>query len=312
MNALTVQSRIPMPAGYETVSPQQWKVLTDAIWPGAKTAEGVTMAIDYCRARKLDPFKRPVHIVPMWNSMLRREVETVWPGISELQTTAARTGQWAGMDAPEWGPEITRTFEGMVGKDNNQRPVKLTITFQEWCSVTVYRMLNGVRCAFCEPVYWIEAYARMGRTDVPNDMWQKRVRGQHHKVAKAASLRAAFPEETGNDYTAEEMEGQSIEHGGVTIETTAEPTPAPAVPQRIRKPFMEMVEDWLAACKTLDDVDAVEQRESVQNALNNAPDDVVHKINGLLSAARKRIQPDENGAREPTPEPEDEFAEMDA
>jgi len=38
---------------------------------------------------------------------------------------------------------------------------------------------------------------------------KKRPHGQLHKVAKAASLRAAFPEE--GDTTAEEMEGQTIE-----------------------------------------------------------------------------------------------------
>jgi hypothetical protein len=54
--------------------------------------------------RGLDPFKRPVHIVPVWNSSLGREVETVWPSINELETTAARTGAWAGIDPPDFGP----------------------------------------------------------------------------------------------------------------------------------------------------------------------------------------------------------------
>jgi phage recombination protein Bet len=179
------------------------------------------MAIDYCAARKLDIFKRPVHIVPMWNSSLRREVETVWPSINEVQTTAARSGKWAGMDPPEWGPMIKRTFEGAVGKRGQERHVKIELEFPEWCSVTVYRMVNGQRCAFSEPVYWLEAYARSGRGEVPNEMWQKRRMGQLHKNAKAASLRAAFPEDVGNDYTAEEMEGKEIEDGGIVVE--AEP-----------------------------------------------------------------------------------------
>jgi phage recombination protein Bet len=200
------------------VTPQQWRVLTDSIFPSAKSAEAVLLAMDYCAARKLDVFKRPVHIVPMWNSSLRREVETVWPGISELQITAARTGQWAGMDEPKWGPVKKRTFKGMVGKDDRQREDTIELEYPEWCSVTVYRMLGGARHAFCEPVYWEEAYARQGRTEVPNEMWQKRTRGQLHKVAKAASLRAAFPEEAGNDYVAEEMHGKEIDSGGITID----------------------------------------------------------------------------------------------
>ncbi len=83
------------------------------------------------------------------------------------------------------------------------------MTFPEWAEVTVYRLVNGVRCAFSETVFWEETYARQGKADLPNDMWQKRPRGQLLKCAKAASLRAAFPEEAG--YTAEEMEGKALE-----------------------------------------------------------------------------------------------------
>jgi hypothetical protein len=43
-------------------------------------------------------------------------------------------------------------------------------------------------------------------------MWRRRTRGQLDKCAEAAALRAAFPEELGNDYSAEEMEGQVIDH----------------------------------------------------------------------------------------------------
>jgi hypothetical protein len=87
-----------------------WKVLTESIFPSAKTPEGVLLAVRYCQARKLDIMRRPVHVVPMWSKALGREVETVWPGIAEVQTTAARTGQWAGMDAPRFGPDKTHTF----------------------------------------------------------------------------------------------------------------------------------------------------------------------------------------------------------
>ena len=70
-----------------------WKVLTESIFPTAKTAEGILLAVRYCQARGLDVLKRPVHVVPMWSRALGREVETVWPGINEVQVTAARTGQ---------------------------------------------------------------------------------------------------------------------------------------------------------------------------------------------------------------------------
>lgn len=219
--------RLPMPKdGYELAEGKvldagMWKVLVEATYPTARSSQAVIMALDYCKARGLDPFKKPVHIVPMWNSQLRKEVETVWPGINEVQTTAARTGEWAGMDKPEWGPDIEKTFKGKVKEWVDGRQVQVdeevTLTFPEWCEVTVYRLIKGHRCAFSEPVYWLEAYARTGGGELPNAMWRKRTRGQLQKVAKAASLRAAFPEE--GEYTAEEMHGKEIgEIEGVIID----------------------------------------------------------------------------------------------
>jgi phage recombination protein Bet len=224
-NAVAVSGpRLPMPVEpYDLgegrmLDAGMWKVLSEATYPNARTPQAIMMALDYCKVRKLDPFKKPVHIVPMWNSAAGREIETVWPGINEVQITAARTGGWAGMDAPEWGPDVTRTFKGRVKVENQWADKEVTLTFPEWCSVTVYRMIGNHRCPFSEPVYWLEAYARLGRNnELPNEMWIKRTRGQLHKVAKAAALRAAFPEE--GDYTAEEMYGKEIgEVEGVVID----------------------------------------------------------------------------------------------
>ena len=41
-----------------------WSALKNSIYPGAKD-ESVMMAVDYCRARQLDPLLKPVHLVPM-------------------------------------------------------------------------------------------------------------------------------------------------------------------------------------------------------------------------------------------------------
>lgn len=214
------------------IDPGQWRVLTDSIFPAAKTTDAILLALDYCRARGLDPFKRPVNIVPMWNSTLGQEVETVWPGVNSICTDAARTGAWGGMDAPVWGPDVPREFAAQVkkrgkkGDDGNRRDggyedVIKNVTYPAWCSVTVYRIVQGQRCPFTIPVYWEEAYATMNRwVDVPNDMWARRPRGQLHKCAMAAALRAAFPESA--DYSAEEMEGKTIESGGVVIPGEAE------------------------------------------------------------------------------------------
>ena len=179
-----------------------WRALTDAVFPSASTTDAVILALSYCKARKLDPFKKPVQIVPMWDAKRKMLVDTVWPGIGELRTTAFRTGQYAGRDAAIFGD--TRTMVLAEGVE---------VSYPEWCEVVVYRMLHGVRCAFHGPrVYWLETYATKGRdSNAPNAMWFKRPNGQLEKCAEAASLRAAFPEELGNEYAAEEMEGKVID-----------------------------------------------------------------------------------------------------
>ncbi len=206
---------LPMPIAANQdygVSAQSWKVLTEVTFPTAKTPEAIMMALDYCKARKLDIFKKPVHIVPMWSAALGRNVETVWPSIMEIQTTASRTGLWAGMDRPVWGPDVTQTFKGRFKDDNDTwQEQAVTVTFPEWVAVTVYRLVGGRRCAFTEEVYWLEAYSTSGgkNSQLPTAMWIKRPKGQLGKCGKAASLRSAFPEECG--YAAEEMDGKSLD-----------------------------------------------------------------------------------------------------
>jgi phage recombination protein Bet len=209
----------------------QWKVLVESIWPSAKSPEAVMNAIQYCQERGLDPFKRVVHIVPMWNSAVGDRgamVETVWPGIAELRTTAFRTGQYAGCDETRWGPERTETFEGEVDVWKNRekigtKQISATVTFPEWAQITVYRLVAHQRVPFHGPkVFWKEAYASQGKTSVPNEMWQERPSGQLEKVAEAGALRKAFPEEIGNEMTMEEMAGrrQDVE---VAVERVAQP-----------------------------------------------------------------------------------------
>lgn len=182
-----------------------FRVLKNAIFPAAQSDQSVLMAFDYCKARNLDPFKRVVHIVPIWDSKQRLLVDTVWPSIAELRTTASRTKQYAGKDAPVFGDTFTKKFGNVE------------VSFPEYCQITLYRMLEGQRVAFqCTPVYWLEACG-YDKNNVPNKMWRTRPIGQLAKCAEAAALRETFPEELGGDYCAEEMEDKTI--GGASEKT---------------------------------------------------------------------------------------------
>lgn len=185
------------------LSQGDWLALVDAIYPNAKTAESVILALSYCRRRNLDPFKRPVHIVPIWTREKNGYVDTIWPGIGELRTTAHRTGQFAGMNRTEFGPDQTEEFQPL---DKSGRPSGKPhrVTFPAWAQVTVQRRVGDHIVNFAGPeVYWLETYAQT-RDGCPNEMWRKRPRGQIAKCAEAAALRAAFPEEIGEDLADDE------------------------------------------------------------------------------------------------------------
>ena len=228
-------SRLPIPravAEEHKLDAGQWRVLVEQTYPSARSVEAVLMALSYCRARNLDIYKKPVHIVPMWNSQKRAYVETVWPGIAEIRTTASRTGEYAGIDEVVFGPMREREFSSDVKEDNKWVNRKRTVNFPEWASVVVYRIVKGHKSAFHAKIFWEETYATAGKGDLPNDMWTRRARGQLDKCVEAAALRKAFPEELGGVYAAEEMEGQTIE--GTVVDdqpkTPKVPTPPPPVP----------------------------------------------------------------------------------
>ena len=235
MNEIVLRpASMPMPTDLAqefSLSMSDWRVLVDQLYPAAKSSEAIAMAMSYCKARNLDIFKRPVHIVPMYSAALKKMVETVWPGIAEIRTTAARTGEYAGIDAVEFGPMAERTFNGERDKWDNGRKSgteKFTkvVRYPEWASVIVYRWVKGEKAAFHAKIFWEETYATVGKSDVPNEMWGKRPRGQLDKCVEAAALRKAFPEELGNTYAAEEMEGRTIDGNVVDHEPTRQaPTP---------------------------------------------------------------------------------------
>lgn len=194
----------------------QWSTLKNSLFPGARS-ESVLMVIDYCRARKLDPMKKPCHIVPMKvKDQKSGEYEwrdVVMPGIYEYRTTAMRTGNYLGHSKPEYGP-IAEAFG---------------VEAPEWCEMTMYRRAtNGDRIEFPVRVYFREScntkFDKEKKIDVANDRWSKAPIQMLTKVTEAAGLREAFPDEFGGEATAEEMDGRHV------IE--AEQPPPIATPQR--------------------------------------------------------------------------------
>lgn len=200
-------------------------VMQSSVYPGAKL-ESIKLAIGYCRAAGLDPLQKPVHIVPMDAKTGKKDGEgkdiyekrdVIMPGIGLYRIQASRSNEYAGMTAPEFGPEKTVK----LGKDSKD------YTYPEWCKVTVRRVVNGQTVEFTAIEYWIENYATKSKWDTePNAMWKKRPRGQLAKCAEAQALRKAFPE-FGAQPTADEMEGKVIDGDEVVIEAPRVEGPKP-------------------------------------------------------------------------------------
>lgn len=175
-------------------------VLQSSLYPGAAPAS-IKLVLSYCRAAGLDPMQKPVHIVPMWDSKARQMRDVVMPGVNLYRIQASRSGQFAGMSEPEFGPDIKATIGGQA------------IVYPDWCRVTVRRLLpNGTVAEFTAREFWTENYATKGgqeKSIAPNAMWTKRPRGQIAKCAAAQALRIAFPE-IASAPTADEMEGKQV------------------------------------------------------------------------------------------------------
>lgn len=177
------------------VTPAEWHTLAKNLYPGANP-QSVLMVIDYCRARKLDPLKKPCHIVPMYVEDANGQKgyrDVIMPGIYELRTTAQRTGEYLGHSTPEYGEIINH-----AGVDA-----------PEYCSLTVYRWNANanMRAEFPITVRFVEVCGTK-KSGAANGRWAKAPRQMLTKCAEAAGLREAFPDELGGEMTHEEMTDQ--------------------------------------------------------------------------------------------------------
>lgn len=168
---------------------EDYRVIKEILYPNVQKDQTLLMALDYCKARKLDIMKRPIQIVPIWSSKEEKMIDTIWASIVEIRSTATRTGEYAGQSEVEFGPTIEKEFSGKIKQKKSDgggyKEVKKTIKFPEWGKITVYRMVKGEPRAFTAKLYWTETAKTLGYgCEVPNDMWSNRAFGQFENVLK--------------------------------------------------------------------------------------------------------------------------------
>jgi hypothetical protein len=163
--------------------------------------------------------------------------------------------------------------------------------YPEWAQVTVYRLdKNGNRQAYPGPeIYWREYYATAKRdTLAPNEMWKRKTRFMLWKCAEAAALRAAFPEEIGNEYAAEEMWGKVVDHVPTPAGMQEAPPPRPRredfmIPESAATVQQQPASDRPQFSCIIVDLDAEEHDYT-------DPGKALDGIEGILRELEKRVE----------------------
>lgn len=209
-----------------TVDRHVWATLRNSLYPGAKD-ESIRMVLSYCKARGLDPMKKPCHIVPMYVNKVdgqgKEWRDVIFPGIYELRTTAQSTGDYMGQDKATFSDDFDFLGESV--------PVSCEVKVHRWHEKSSTKISYGAE------VFFVECAGT--KTDdqgviTLNARWQKAPRQMIEKCAEAAALRKAFPDELGGQMAAEEM------HGATMLEAPQPGAkPATATPQSKAKAATE-------------------------------------------------------------------------
>lgn len=246
--------------------------LRASLYPGASD-ESVINVLEYCRAAKLDPMQRPVHIVPMWDAKTGKTRDTIMPGVNFHLTAAERNG-CAGIGEPEYGPDVTE----VLGEER--------ITYPAWCKIKVYRQIDGGRIAEFVGYERFTECVSTNKKGTPNAMWKKRPYGMLAKCAMSQALRKGFPSVAGA-YTAEEMAGKAIgeEFDDCVVNESEAVKPSPIAGIKTKT---EAAAEKKRATKAKEVVDAVRSGEAVSDVIKD-----VEFVEAVAEASAEAAPPPE-------------------
>lgn len=153
---------------------QKISLIKDTFGKGLTDTE-FSLYLETAKSRGLDPVLKQIHAVKRQGQM------TIQVGIDGYRLIASRTGDYAGSD------------EAVFDYDKQNKLTKAT--------VTVYRIVQGTRCAFTASARWSEYYPGGNQAF----MWNKMPETMLEKCAEGKALRKAFPGDLSGLYVNEEM-----------------------------------------------------------------------------------------------------------
>lgn len=139
-----------------------------------------------CQRQGVHPLDRMIHPTVRTDRKSGKRTYTAITSIDLFRSRAEDTGEYAGNDDPIFSGEPK------------------SVAFK--ASVTVYKIVKGVRCPFTATARWSEY-----KPEPPGDfMWNRMPCGQLGKCAEALALRKAFPRQLSKLYVQEEMEQAGV------------------------------------------------------------------------------------------------------
>ncbi|MFH1109787.1 MAG: recombinase RecT [Planctomycetota bacterium] len=180
----------------------------------AKDATDAELALFFydCRRRGVHPLDKLLYFTR------RRGKYTPITSIDFMRARAAATREHMGTD--------DAVFEGTPKTEGFS------------ATVTVYRLVQGQRCAFTATARWAEYVPESANN--ADAMWQKMPHGQLGKCAEALALRKACPQELEGLHTIEEMDQIMVEPANPVLRP---PQRRSATPAMVSAPTPEPVID---------------------------------------------------------------------
>lgn len=175
---------------------------------------------------QLDPLRNQLHLTPRGRGWV------VITGIDGFRLVAARTGAAAGVDEAVYEDVAERDIpyeDWTTDRSGKRKKVQKSVRMRVpgIAKVTVYRIVQGVRCPFTAEARWSEYYPG-------TPTWRRMPFLMLRKCAEALALRMAFPQELSGLYTFDEMEQAdappSIRNAGEV--TPEKPKPAKKKPAK--------------------------------------------------------------------------------
>lgn len=185
----------------------QINLIKRTVAQGASDDE-LRLFIQVCKGANLNPFLRQAHFVPFWDSKEGVERRAIVIGIDGFRAIAESSGQYAGNDDPLYEGEEDIETEVWEGKGRDRKVTgKKNILVPKKATVTVHKVVGGVRNPFTASARWSEYYPGGKK----GGQWHSRPYLMLGKCAEALALRKAFPKLLSGMYEDAEFQQASAE-----------------------------------------------------------------------------------------------------